>query len=323
MDEQQHSSPTPTNPPLPRWYPVRCCSSSGNNGKPVYHGNPEALGWAMDIVGRSAAFIGSGAFLGTALLRLAKESVGCAVEPLDDSGSIPACDERLFGILRPSSLLTTYTIVVGMVSAALLPLLGAVVDYTPHRRLIGRCFSVTFCVLLLPQIAIGPETWLAVAILQIGVAFVGWAQSMVTYAYLPELTDSAERLSGYTQSYTVLSFSSMVIYIVVTVGVASAAGFADDTVATARLGMAIAFVISCVFLSAAWGSLMQKRPAARTLSDGQSLWTAGFIQVYRTSIHVYHHLPALKWFYLSIALIDAGVQYVFHKLRTRACLVLS
>ena len=44
------------------------------------------------------------------------------------------------------------------------------------------------------------------------------------------------------------------------------------------------------------------------LPEGHSLWTAGFIQVYRFSINIYRHLPALKWFYLSIALIDAGVK---------------
>jgi UMF1 family MFS transporter len=29
--------------------------------------------------------------------------------------------------------------------------------------------------------------------------------------------------------------------------------------------------------------------------------------VYHTSIHIYKHLPALKWFYVSVALVDAGI----------------
>jgi MFS-type transporter involved in bile tolerance (Atg22 family) len=304
--EQPLSSSTtselPTPPRLPRWYPVRC------NGQPVYHGNPEALGWVLDSVGHSAAVIGSGAFLGTALLRLAKAAAGCAVDPLPGTNIIPKCNNRIYGI-RPSSLLTTYTIVVGVCSAVFLPLMGAMVDYTRHRRLIGRCLSVAFCIPLLAQVFLLSEsTWLYVAALQVVVAFVGWAQTMVTYAYLPELTNSPKRLTQYTRSFTVISFTAMVLYLVVTVGIAKAGGFSGDTIATARLGTGISFLVSCVFLYLAWGHLMQRRPPARDLTEGQSLWTAGFIQVYRTIIHIYRHLPALKWFYLSISFIDAGVK---------------
>jgi hypothetical protein len=160
---------------LPRWYPYY-------RGKPVYHGNGEALGWALDAIGRAVPFIGSGAFLGTALLRLAKQAAGCEIDPPPGSNKVPDCDQRVYGI-RPSSLLTTYTMVVGVLSAVLLPFMGAIVDYTPHRRQIGRCLSVMFCILLFPQIFLTSHTWFPIAIIQIFVAFVGWAQTNVTYAY--------------------------------------------------------------------------------------------------------------------------------------------
>lgn len=284
---------------LSRWYPKW-------RGEPVYHGNQEALGWALDSIGRSVAFIGAGAFLGTALLRLAKEAAGCETEAPPGSNTIPDCEGRVYGI-RPSSLLTTYTIVVGIVSAILLPLVGAVVDYTPHRLKVGQWLSVIFCLLIFPQIFVNDQTWFAVAILQIGVAFAGWMQTMVTYAYLPELSNSVERLNQYTQSFTVLSFGSMVLYLAGVVGVASVAGFGDDDIAVAQLGQSVSFVVSSVFLYLAWGRLLKSRPAARELPPGKSLWTAGFIQVYHTSIHIYKHLPSLKWFYISVAFIDAGV----------------
>lgn len=288
-------------PALPAWYPKRCCT-----GQPIYHGNAEALGWALDSVGRSAAFIGSGAFLGTALIQLAKESLGCETEA-DENGNVPDCEGRVYGIFRPSSLLTTYTVVVGVISAALLPLIGAMVDYTSHRRLLGRWMSVFFTVLLFPQIFLSDKTWFAVAVLQIGVAFIGWAQTMVTYAYLPELTSSEERLNQYTQSFTVISFGSMVVYLIVTVGIATVAGFSDDDVDVARLGTGISCGLCAVFLYLAWGPLLQRRPPARLLPPGQSLWTAGFVQVYHTIIRIYRELPALKWFYVFIAFVDAGV----------------
>jgi hypothetical protein len=90
-------------------------------GKPVYHGNEEALAWGLDIVARAVAFVAMGAFVGTALLRIAKEAAGCETQPPAGSTSVPECNGRVYGI-RPSSLLTTYTMTVGVVSAALMPL---------------------------------------------------------------------------------------------------------------------------------------------------------------------------------------------------------
>lgn len=130
---------------------------------------------------------------------------------------------------------------------------------------------------------------------------------MVTYAYLPELTTSEQQLNQYTQSFTIISFSSMICFLVVTAGIATFLGFADDDVAVARLGAGISFCTSCTFLYLAWGPLLQKRPPSRILPEGQNLWTAGFIQVYHTILHIAKHLPALKWFYLANTVIDAAL----------------
>lgn len=270
-------------------------------GKPVYHGNPEVLGWALDTVGRAVYLIGMGAFLGTAILQLAKEEAGCDLDQ-------PTCDKTVYG-LRPSSLLTTSTMVVGLISAVLLPLMGAICDYTPHRRVIGRCMSAIYSLLIIPQFFISSDTWFAIAILLVVEAFIGWVQTMVTYAYLPELTDSEERLTGYTQSFTILGFGSMVIYLATIVGVSTAAGFTDsnDTIATARLALVGAFVVSYVALYIAWFCLLKRRPPARELPPDQSLWTAGFVQVYHSGIRIYKEFPSLKWFYVSISFTDAGI----------------
>lgn len=286
---------------LPWWYPYR------RKGQPVYHGNPEALGFALDSVGRSVGFIGAAGFLGTALLKLAKEEAGCETEPSPETGKVPECEGRVYGI-RPSSLLTTYTIVVGIVSAALLPLMGAIVDYTENRRLVARVTSVTICVLMFPQMFVNEDTWIAVAFLQIAVAFAGWAQTMVSHAYLPELTNVEERLNAYTKSFTVVTFTSMVLYLAGVIGMAYLLGLGD--VGTAQLGIAVGLVLMAVLLYLAWGHLFQTRPPARELPNGQSLWSAGFIQIYHTSQHIHRNLPTLRWFYIAVAFLDAGIKYV-------------
>ena len=288
---------------LPWWYPHR-----RRNKQPVYHGNPEALGFALDSVGRSVGFIGAAGFLGTALLKLAKQEAGCETEPSPETGTVPECEGRVYGI-RPSSLLTTYTIVVGLVSAALLPLMGAIVDYTAHRRWVARVTSVTLCVLMVPQLFVNERTWIAVACLQIAVAFAGWAQTMVSHAYLPELTNIEERLNEYTKSFTVVTFTAMVVYLAGVIGMAYLLGLGD--IGTAQLGIGVGLAIMAVLLYLAWGGqLFQKRPPARALPHGVSLWSAGFLQIYHTSQHIYRNLPTVKWFYIAVAFLDAGIKYV-------------
>ena len=151
---------------LPWWYPHI-------GKKPVYHGNAEAFAWCIDGIGRAIQFVGAGAFVGTALIDIATRKAGCAQEPPPGETLIPDCNERVYGI-KPSSVLTTYTMVIGVGSTFLLPLLGAIVDYTPHRLLVGRVTSVLFVVLMIPQLLISYDTFVVTATLQVTITLVGW-----------------------------------------------------------------------------------------------------------------------------------------------------
>jgi len=99
----------------------------------------------------------------------------------------------------------------------------------------------------------------------------------------------------------------MILYLAIIVGIATVAGFADDTVWTARLALSVSFFVSCITLYVAWFRLLKERPPARELPRDQCIWTAGFVQIYHTSINIYREFPALKWFLVSTSLIDAGI----------------
>lgn len=279
---------------LPRCYPKW-------RGKPWYQGNPEALGWALDGVARSIQFIGAGAFLSTSLLRLAKEAAGCETEPPAEGEAIPECNETVYGI-KPSSLLTTYTMFVGIASSAMLPIVGAVIDYTRHRLRVGRCVSMLYTILILPTIFLNSDNWFAIAIIQVIISVVGWIQTAITYAYLPELTDDELLLGEWTKSFTMSQFASMVLYLAVIIGSVSLAGRGDDDLLTSQVGMSVAFVASATLLPLVWGKLFQKREPLHQLPEGRSLWTMGFIQLWQTSKHIAKNYRSLKWFYFSVAL---------------------
>jgi len=91
------------------------------------------------------------------------------------------------------------------------------------------------------------------------------------------------------------------------VGVSAVAGLSNDDIATARIGQSTSFAVASVTLSYAW-SLFRPRPCSRTLQEGKSLWTAEFIQVFHSSIRVWKHYKALKWFYIAVAFADAAIQ---------------
>lgn len=300
--EPAHNAPVSAHNPaaLPSWYPKF-------RGKPLYHGNQEALAWAFDGLGRAIPLIYGGAFFGTAIINLAKEAAGCETTAPPGETLVPECNETIYGV-RPSSYLTLYTVIIGITSATLLPLMGALIDYSPHRLLVGKILTALFLLFTVPQLFISAENWYAMAYFQIFVSIFGWGQTAVTYAYLPELTPDELALNDYTKSYTILWFLGMVLYLAVTIGGVSIAGYGDDDVIMARVGAGLALVIATPLLYLAWWKLFQPRQALHKLRDDQRLWSAGFIQLYHTSINIAKNYRSLKWFYIAQSLSDAGLQ---------------
>lgn len=291
---------TPSDERLPYLYPHF-------RGKPLYDGNREALAWALDGIGRAIQFVGAGAFFGTALIRIAKEAAGCATEAPEGETEIPECNEKVYGI-KPSSLLTTYTMIVGVASACVLPLMGALIDYTPYRLRVGRTVSFLFTVLIFPTIFLNEENFFAVAIVQVVLSFTSWIQTSLSYAYLPELTTDELLLNQYCKSFTINMFVAMILYMAVVIGSLQAAGYGDDDVKATQVAMLIAFCVNVVCLGSAWGVLFRPRSRMHELPSHQSLWTAGFIQLYRTARNIGTNYRALKWFYISVAMSDAASQ---------------
>ena len=269
--------------------------------KPPYGDHLEARGWAFDAIGRSLSFIGNAVFVGTAVVHQAKINAGCQPEVVECTGVTQ------YGI-RPSSFLALYNVIVGLASSALLPLLGAIVDHTPNRLLVARISAIAYCIILFPMIFISQATWFAVAILLIVTAMIGWVHSGMTFAYLPEMSDDKKALERLNTSFTVIQFTTNVIYIVVVVGIAAAAGWVDDSLATARLAQSINFVITTAFWGAAWSKLMGPRPAMSQLPPDKTLLTIGFRTIYRTSIDIAKNHTALGWFYAALAFSESATQ---------------
>ena len=141
-----------------------------NDNSPI-----EATGLALNSIARGAVGMSS-LFLGPALLILAqnaaKEAGGCNTTSYnnDDNGGQEECSDddegRVYG-MRPSSLLTNIGIFSGVFSAILLPLFGAIVDHTPHRKAIGQWAAILLSIIKGIEIFISKSTWFFISILQV------------------------------------------------------------------------------------------------------------------------------------------------------------
>jgi MFS-type transporter involved in bile tolerance (Atg22 family) len=129
------------------------------------------------------AVVMSNIFLSTSLIYLANDDAGC----LDDEDEvIDNCDARVYG-QSPAALVANIAVFSGLLSALLMPLVGAMVDYTPHRRNIGVWVAALIILIQAVQIATLPATWFAMAILQGIAGFLYQMQVLATYAYLPDI----------------------------------------------------------------------------------------------------------------------------------------
>jgi MFS family permease len=131
------------------------------------------------------AVVMSNIFLASSFIFLASEQAGCLNEEEDEV--LDDCDERVYGF-KPSSFISNIAIISGVLSALFMPLFGAMIDYTSHRRTVGAVSAL--CVMLIQAAQIGTvsATWLVMALLQALSGFLYQIQVLAAYAFLPEIS---------------------------------------------------------------------------------------------------------------------------------------
>jgi len=252
--------------------------------------------------------MGAAVFVSTALLKLAKEAAGCetALPENDDAYVIPECNEKIFG-MRPTSLLTNIVMISGLASASLMPLVGSLLDHTPHRRTVGRVSAACLAFLIFLQIYALRYAWFLAAVIQILVAFSYSVHLCSVYAYLPELTNKTETLVAYTSRFTAAQYGASVAFLLIMVGVLSFAGIGyGREVLAAQVSQTTVFLVISVFFVIAWSGLFKERQASQKIPDGMTLVNAGFIKLFHTATEIITYHRALKWFLVSAAMTQSA-----------------
>jgi len=258
---------------------------------------PEAAGWGMDSAARGPVNQ-IGGYVGSAIIRLASKDVGCQ--------NPRVCDVAVKGgILKPSSLLTTTSAIVGVVGALLMPFVGAIVDHTRHRKLLGVVsgFVVVLVTGLQIMISQDPNNWLFMLILDAFGTFGLLVHTTSVFAYLPDLTRDEASLPAYTSAFTVRQYSAQVLFtslLIVVNKVRNADRTLESSIQTARDASGMAFGVGALFIGYSWLFLFRKRPALSQVPEGQSLLSTGFLQVQTTAGRIWRDYKALKWFMIAL-----------------------
>jgi hypothetical protein len=194
----------------------------------------------------------------------------------------------------------------GLMSAFLLPIIGAVVDYTKHRKLLGKIVATLLITVQAIQVGTVQATWFPMAILQAINGFFYQALALVMYAYLPEIQRivGQEKMLSYTSRFFMWMFSTQAIYLFTVVGLSVTIN-ADD-VLTGQLGQAIDVVVSGSCFAMGFYFFSEKE-SRRVLPQGNSLLLAGFKQVFISSKQIVQQYPStLTLYFLGVLFGEAG-----------------
>jgi len=241
----------------------------------------------------------SNVYLSAALITLAEKEINC--HDADD-----VCG-TVYGF-KPSSLITNIGTVTGVISALLIPLIGAIIDCTDHRRKLGGLTALTLISIQAVQIGTTQSTWLIMAILQAINGFLYTVQSLAAYSYLPEIATAVgeTKMIKYTADYAVASSGMEVFYLVLCIGIGLALGLEENDEATARLGQSVNVVVSGLLYYLAW-YFFTSVVARKKFDKGKSVVTSGFVQVFKTAKGIKNHYGSTVGYFLLAAMFcDAG-----------------
>lgn len=241
----------------------------------------------------------SNIFLSTAFINLAEESAGCDTSESDE------CDAKVFGF-RPTSLITLIAVVSGVLSACLLPVIGAVVDYTQYRRAVGIGSALFITVVQAIQIWLTDETWFPMSILQALNGFMYMVQVLAVYAYLPDIGREVGegKMLSFSALFTMTQFGCQVTYLIVNIALQMALSLADVRAAQVSQGICVVWLM--LTFVPGWRK-MPAVPALHVRPEGRGLVRIGFSQNWKTLKGVWrHYRSGLGWYFMAVVFAEAG-----------------
>jgi len=307
---------------------------------PTYFKNPEVAGFILNGPGRGTLYT-SYIFLSVALQDLAFKDAGClsqvcpimnGTQPYreeyyddDDDRYVfdddfvteyYKCDKKTNGF-RPSSLIALMTTVANIISVIGLPILGAVVDFTQYRKLMGQVLISVAVLGNLMQVGISEDTWIFMAAIQALLKIFIDGHQLCMFAYIGELSQDPENELPQIQSYAKMWNDFCCLLYIIIVGTmefpkkehAHPDG-CDDVVGIAVVGQIVACTVGAVLCFLSW-SKMRPRPAMREVPEGKSILTVGFSELSSTLCGLWKEYPDVFIFLCGLCFWSSATEALF------------
>jgi MFS transporter, UMF1 family len=262
---------------------------------------PEATALALDIFAR-ATILMSSIFLGPALLELASQQVQDTCQTADDP---QACvqDGRVYGF-RPSSVLSNIAVVSGVCVSLTMPLIGALVDHSPHRWNAGALSAAGLVTVKAVETTVSSQTWFIVAFLQVASAMLYQIHITTTLSYTSELSTDANEQTQYNTYFVVVLYAASLMFLAFVTAMSFL--FSQNDIGTARISQVTTSTVSAIVFYSAWAYFFRHRQARNVVPQGQTLMSVGFRKVGTTFAMIVRELPALKWLIFAIMFGEAA-----------------
>lgn len=258
----------------------------------TFHGNKDAIAINYLHIARGAVLI-TNFYLTSSLIHLACRAAG-GFGP-DDLKCVNNQLE-IYG-MKPAALVSNMILISTLLSTFFMPVFGAIIDYTTHRKLAGVMTAGILAVITGIQVATVQQTWFAMLVLQSICLAVYQIQVMITVAYYPEMASEVgeRRMVSYSSTWSFSMFCSEAgVNIVIIVLIVA---LKLDNVTSAWLGQGVGCLFGIVFFTLGWR--LPNRPRKHRLPKGSSLLSAGFKQNIITAKKIWGNYTGFKWFLVS------------------------
>jgi UMF1 family MFS transporter len=261
----------------------------------------EATGQGMDAAAKGILHV-STAFLGPALMQLAYTSAEerfCQDQynvDVDGNNCSPTEDNlRVFG-LRPSSILTVSSVAATAVAAVALPLIGALIDRSSHRKTVGAATAYALVFFNAIQVMLSQRNWPLFWLSKTVADFTYIVHTSILLAFMKDLTPNSQTLATYSSKFSLLQFTFTAGF---TLFIIAYAHWVHQTIVqTSRCAHLVSAVVGFFLLRYSWEHLFRHRPQRRQAED--SFVQNTFLALYSTVSNIRKHYPALKWFMLTL-----------------------
>jgi len=253
-----------------------------------FEGNTDAQAMILDQIG-TAPIVGGFFLLTVAILDIVEDEVGCG--DLDDEME---CEGTAWG-LKPSSVMTTCLGLTGIIGSLLMPIFGAITDYTTHRRKFGYASAVIIALCVAVQCSISHDTWELCAVAQMVILVTFFFHGSVRLAYMPSVTDDKDVLVDIVAKVDATKYSTNLFYLMFVLVMCTILSL--DNIETARLGLITTFFTWSIFMHLAW-TKFRDVPALQEKEIGVSYLSAGFKKLSRTRHEVFVYNRPLMWIFI-------------------------